>query len=125
MAVTACEQAMVRSLNMLAARFAMLAAKREAEETVGVRCGQEQSEISKLIAMMEQATADQPDPVRALADTIRLILEGEADPYLVVGVLIEGAVHAVRTSIPPERQDEIAAAMLKLLQDRLEQSTGR
>ena len=105
---------------MLAARFAALAAKRELEEATIPSCGQERSELRKLIVMMERAAADQPDPVRALAKTIKMLADSEADPYLMIGVLIEGAVHILRASIPAECQSNTAGALLKLVADRLQ-----
>jgi hypothetical protein len=44
---------------------------------------------------------------------------GGADPYVVLGVLIEGAVQTLVEHISKERQAEIAATLKQLLDQRL------
>jgi len=82
-------------------------------------CTQDQRELDKLIASVKQIALNEPNPVKTLANFIRTIAEGSADPYIVVGVLLEGAVHLLATGIPRERQSDTAAAMLLLLSDSL------
>ena len=129
MAATARGQAVAAALERLAIRFALLAARREVEEASHssssneVKTHQNQSELAKLIQLAEQAAAHEPDPVRALADIIRAVAEGNADPYLVIGVLIEGAVHLLDIRIPEQRRADTASALLQLVADRL-RTTG-
>jgi hypothetical protein len=47
---------------------------------------------------------------------------GGADPYAVLGVLIEGTVQTLVEHIPHERRAEVAAALKQLLKERLEVS---
>ncbi len=54
-----------------------------------------------------------------LAEVIRLVTEDGADPYLVIGVLVEGAVHTVARHIPAERQAETTEQLAQLLVERL------
>ena len=54
-----------------------------------------------------------------MADIIKTVSEWGADPYLVVGVLVEGAVHTIDIHIPDERREYTASAVLQLLADRL------
>jgi hypothetical protein len=42
-----------------------------------------------------------------------------ADPYLLIGVLLEGAVHTVAKHIPAERQGETTKQLGRLLAERL------
>jgi hypothetical protein len=119
MAMTAIGQATILALNKLAVRFALLAARREIEEAASPSPDQDQSELDKLIQLAEQAAADEPDPVQALADIIKTVSESGADPYLIMGVLVEGAVLTLRRRIPDERQEDTASAVLQLLADRL------
>ena len=121
MALTARGQATIKSLNMLAARYAMLAAKHEVEEAFADRAATDlgQSEVDKLARLAERAAAGQTDPVQTLVKAIRLVADSDADPYLVVGALVEGAVHTLQGRVPTERQGETALAMLKLVEDRL------
>jgi hypothetical protein len=42
-----------------------------------------------------------------------------ADPYAVLGVLVEGAVLTVVRHIPAEQQAETAAMLVQLLEERL------
>jgi hypothetical protein len=122
MALEAHGEATIQSLNMLAARYAMLAARHEVEEASAARptpC-REQSEVHELIELALQASSSVADPVAVLADTIKIMAKGDADPYLTMGVLVEGAVHILRTSLPSERQADTACALRLLLDVRLQ-----
>jgi hypothetical protein len=127
MAATARGQAVASALERLAIRFALLAARREVEEashpSSSVIIHQGRSELDKLIQLAEQAAANEPDPVGALANAIKTVAEGNADPYLVMGVLIEGAAYLLDTRIPDERRADTAAALLQLVANRL-RATG-
>jgi len=128
MAIMAHGQATILALNKLAIRFALLAARREIDEVSHLSHpenavpDQDRSELDKLIHLAEQAAANEADPVKALAAIIRIIAEGDADPYLVMGVLVEGAVHTLATRIPAVRLDDTAAALSQLLEDRLKEA---
>ena len=111
-----------QALNRLALRFARLAARREIEEGMPIseaQAHQDQSEVAKLVRMAEHAATNELDPVRVLADIIKAVAEGTADPYLLAGVLVEGSVHTLETRIPTERQGDTAEALLQLMSDRL------
>jgi hypothetical protein len=54
-----------------------------------------------------------------LAQTIGMTSAIGADPYAVLGVLIEGAVQTIVQQIPAEQQRETAATLVRLLQERL------
>jgi hypothetical protein len=75
--------------------------------------------IDLLMRQVEQSTFDGPDPLRMLATAIKLLARKGVDPYLLTGILIEGAVHSVANHIPPTRQADTAAALMRLLVDRL------
>ena len=63
----------------------------------------------------------EPDPIRTLADMIRDTVAAVADPYVLMGVLVEAAVYTLATQIPAVHQDDISAELSQLLTDRLEQ----
>jgi hypothetical protein len=50
--------------------------------------------IDALVRQIEQS-ADQPEALRLLGITIRGMADEAVDPYLLAGLLIEGAVHTV------------------------------
>ena len=50
---------------------------------------------------------------------LRLVTDDGADPYLVLGVLVEGAVHTLAKHIPRERQPETTEQLGQLLVERL------
>jgi len=54
-----------------------------------------------------------------LAQTISMTGAIGADPYAVLGVLVEGAVQTIVQQIPPEQQTETAATLVRLLKERL------
>lgn len=122
MALTAHGEAMIRSLNMLAARYAIMAAKREIEFSTKSLAPPGQSEVQRLRALAEEAASNVPDPVRALTDAIKMTFTSDADPYQTMGVLLEGAVYVCRTWLPPERQADAGAAIVQMLIDRLRDS---
>jgi hypothetical protein len=75
--------------------------------------------VDDLIRRVQRIAANRPDPLHILAETISLIGESDVDPYAILGVLIEGAVHTIARHIPTERQAETAATLLQLLEQRL------
>ena len=125
MAMTARGQAIGSALDRLAIRYALLAASREIEETSrlsDIANGASDPglpELAKLIASVEQVAVKKPNPAKTLANFIRVIAEGDADPYVVTGVLLEGAIHIITTCVPLERQLDTAGAILQLVEDRL------
>jgi hypothetical protein len=76
-------------------------------------------EILWLIEQAEQAAAATPDPTNLLAHVIRLTVDTDADPYLILGVLVEGVAHTLAMRIPDERRSEIAGEVSRLLVERL------
>ena len=80
------------------------------------------SAVDNLIRRAQRVTAGRPDPARILAQTISMACPGGADPYAVLGVLVEGTVQTLVEHIPKERQAEIAAALKQLLEERMKAS---
>jgi hypothetical protein len=78
--------------------------------------------VDDLIHQAERAAASKPDQVQLVAEVIRLTGDGGVDPYLLIGILIEGVVHTLANHIPAERQTEVAAATVRLLLNRLNAS---
>jgi hypothetical protein len=75
--------------------------------------------VDNLIRRAQRVAAGRPDPARILAQTISMACLGGADPYAVLGVLIEGTVQTLVEHIPNERWAEVAAALKQLLEERL------
>jgi hypothetical protein len=75
--------------------------------------------LERLIQQANQASSRKPDSVQMLAEVIRVITADGSDPYLVLGVLVEGATHILARHIPPERQAETVAEVRQLLAERL------
>jgi hypothetical protein len=75
--------------------------------------------VRKLSSQAEEAAAQVPDPLAALSVAIKAALRSEADPYVMMGVLLEGVTQAFVTRIPPERHDKTLTAALVLLRQRL------
>jgi hypothetical protein len=48
-----------------------------------------------------------------------MITADGSDPYLVLGVLVEGAAHTIAKHIPAERQASTVAELKQLLAERL------
>jgi hypothetical protein len=75
--------------------------------------------VDELIRRVQRVAAGRPDPKHILAQMISMIGESEADPYAVLGVLIEGAVHILAEHIPAERQADTATMLMQVLEERL------
>jgi hypothetical protein len=75
--------------------------------------------VDNLIRRAQRVAAGRPDAARILAQTISMACPGGADPYAVLGVLIEGTVQTLAEHIPQEKQAEIAATLKELLDQRL------
>jgi hypothetical protein len=75
--------------------------------------------LERLIQQANQTSSRKPDSVQMLAEVIRVITADGSDPYLILGVLIEGAVHTVARHIPRERHTETIAELGQLLAERL------
>ena len=75
--------------------------------------------LERLIQQANQTASRKPDSLQMLAQMIRLVTQDGSDPYLVVGVLVEGAVHTVARHVPPERQADTVAELTQLLAERL------
>ena len=78
--------------------------------------------VDNLIRRAPRVAAGRSDAARILAQTISMACPGGADPYAVLGVLIEGTVQTLVDHIPKERQAEIAATLKELLNQRLRAS---
>ena len=76
--------------------------------------------VEALIRRVQRVAASRPDPMHILAQTISMTGAIGADPYTVLGVLVEGAVQTVVRQIPAERQNETAATLVRLLKERLD-----
>ena len=57
--------------------------------------------------------------MRILAQTIGMTGAIGADPYAVLGVLVEGAVQTIVEQIPAEQRMEAAATLIQLLKERM------
>src|SRR5665213_2244528 len=75
--------------------------------------------VEALIRRVQRVAASRPDPMYILAQTISMTGAIGADPYGVLGVLIEGAVETIVQQIPAEQRAETAATLVQLLKDRL------
>jgi hypothetical protein len=75
--------------------------------------------VEALIRRVQRVAASRPDPMHILAQTISMTGAIGADPYAVLGVLVEGAVQTIIQQIPEEQQAETAAALVRLLKERL------
>jgi hypothetical protein len=75
--------------------------------------------VRKLSSQAEQAAAHALDPLAELSIAIKAALGGGADPYVMLGVLLEGMTQTLITRVPPERHHGTLTAALVLLRQRL------
>ena len=81
--------------------------------------------VTELIERVERSTQDGTDPIDRLVDDIKATMLSASEPYVLIGVLLEGIVQTVLRQLPePERRDT-AFGLIGLLCDRLNlQSPG-
>jgi hypothetical protein len=75
--------------------------------------------VEALIRRVQRVAAGRPDPMHILAHTISMTGAIGADPYAVLGVLVEGAVQTIVQQIPAEHQMEAVSTLVRLLEERL------
>jgi hypothetical protein len=75
--------------------------------------------VAELAAQAECAAAEAPDALAELSAAIKNALRSEADAYMMLGVLLEGATQALLNHIPPERHPGTLSAALVLFGQRL------
>jgi hypothetical protein len=75
--------------------------------------------IDALVRRVKRIAAERPDPTHVLAEMITMIGAADVDPYVILGVLVEGTVQTVVRHVPAERQAEAAAMVADLLGERL------
>ncbi len=67
----------------------------------------------------EAIARGQSDPLTILLDLLRRTIASDADPYLLVGSLVEGIASAIVQKISHEQHGEIAVETVRLLRDRM------
>jgi hypothetical protein len=77
------------------------------------------SAIDDLIRQAARAAAARPNQVRLVAELISQVGDQGADPYLLIGALVESAADTIAKHIPPERQGEATEQLGRLLVERL------
>jgi hypothetical protein len=100
----------------------MLLPNRHASRKVGTMPERPFPAVEALIRRVQRVAASRPDPMHILAQTIGMTSAIGADPYAVLGVLIEGAVQTIVHQIPAEQRAEAAETLVRLLRERLDAS---
>ena len=77
------------------------------------------SALDAMIRDIVAKTRARSDHVEVLVAVTQLINTDGADPYVVVGSLIEGIVTTVAERVPPEQRADIAIKTVRLLRDYL------
>jgi hypothetical protein len=75
--------------------------------------------IRALSSQAEAAASQAPDPLAELSAAIKAALQSDADPYVMLGVLLEGMTQTLVTRIPPGRHDGTLSAALVMLRQRI------
>jgi hypothetical protein len=78
-----------------------------------------ESAVSRLSQQAQRAAAEAPDPLAGLSAAIKTALASETDPYVMLGVLLEGATQTLLQHIPVERRLGTLSAALVMFSERL------
>jgi hypothetical protein len=76
------------------------------------------NQLLRLADIAQMAADAQIDIAAATAVLVRESAAVEADPYVMIGTLIEGIIYTISTTVPPDRWIEVTTAALQLLSDR-------
>jgi len=77
------------------------------------------TELHDLIGNAEIIVLAQPDLLDLVVRGIKHLAADESDPFHTLGVLVEGVVHLLATSVPADRRYEAVQAVRTMLRDRL------
>jgi hypothetical protein len=75
--------------------------------------------LDALIRDVEAKAEKEIDPLAVVSLLLKLAIRSEADPYLLIGQLVEGIAATVGQRIPPQRREDVAASTAYLLDERL------
>jgi hypothetical protein len=75
--------------------------------------------VAEIAHLAHEAAAAVPDPAGELIKAIRAAMATDADPYTIIGILIEAAATVASESIPSQARPKVAAASIAMLIDRL------
>ena len=64
--------------------------------------------------------ANEPDTLALAVALIKFFIRSDVDPYLLIGVLIEGIAGILAQRIPEDRQRELLPRLFRLLHERLQ-----
>ena len=81
--------------------------------------------VSELSLLAEQAAATVADPSAVLSEVIRAVVGSEADPYILLGVLAEGAAWTLSERFPDERRASALQGFLQILGNRTQATRSR
>ncbi len=87
--------------------------------TLGGMSDHRSPELDALIRSAERAAAKEPDLVDTAAAVIKLAIGSGADPYLLIGALIEGVAATIDQRVPAQCQGITAVQTVRILLDRL------
>lgn len=76
--------------------------------------------VDGLAEQARQLADRMPNRLADLTQEIRSLIDGDVDPYMLMGVLLEGLVQTVSTRIPVARQEDTMLATLIMLRQRLD-----
>lgn len=77
--------------------------------------------VAEMIRQIEEAASSEASGATHLIEAIAIALQGEADPSLMMGVLLEGLAQTVLERLPAAEQRNTAIALAGLLWERVSQ----
>lgn len=81
--------------------------------------------VAEIARLAHEAAAAVPDPAGELVKAIRATMASDADPYIVIGILIQAAATVVSESIPPQERPRVAAASVAMLINCLQPNVAK
>ena len=75
--------------------------------------------VTELIQQIEHSAAGDGEAMTRLIGDIKCAIQTESDPWLLMGVLLEGIVQTALERLPAREQQQTRVALLTLLWDRI------
>jgi hypothetical protein len=76
-------------------------------------------QVARLLNVARLAADETVDFPAMVAMLVKEAVDSGTEPWLLMGVLIEGVAHLIHASVPEQARAECSAAAIQLLRDRI------
>ena len=78
------------------------------------------SALEIMFTQIERTTAATLNATQAVSNAVKQTIRDEADPYMVVGTLVDGIATILHVCVPDDSREEVANELMMLLYKQLD-----